>query len=208
MFLRVCFHFQVSDWCVLIIRRPFLTEVHLILFFRTYLKKRGYFSLKKSGKLQAMERASAFLDDAAQLWETEMCVVIEGYEAKKRSSVISSAISEELIVGAAMQQAYFAQAQSMVNGNLNPRQVQKFDQLTHDAQHSKGSTWMEKYGNLTLSRNQTLSHAAEQRSQNTDLEGTATARASASRPSLLELPDAHHRQGKRQILIFLLLMED
>jgi hypothetical protein len=68
-----------------------------------------------------------------------MCVVIEGYEANKRSGAISSAVSEELIVGAAMQQAYFAQAQNMVNGNLNPRQVQEFDRLTHDAQHPKGS---------------------------------------------------------------------
>jgi hypothetical protein len=48
-----------------------------------------------------------------------MCVAIEGYEAKKRSGAISIAISEELIVGAAMQQAYFAQAQSMVRGRLN-----------------------------------------------------------------------------------------
>jgi hypothetical protein len=60
-----------------------------------------------------------------------MFVVIEGYEAKKRSGAISIAVSEELIVGAAMQQAYFAQAQSMVNGNLNPHQVQEFNQLTH-----------------------------------------------------------------------------
>jgi hypothetical protein len=71
-----------------------------------------------------------------------MCVVIEGYEAKRRSGAISSTVSEELLVGAAMQQAYFVQAQSMVNGNLNPCQVQEFDQLTHDAQHLKGSMWM------------------------------------------------------------------
>ncbi len=64
MFLRVCFHFQVSHQCVLIIPRPFLTEMNLILFFRTYLKKKAYFSLKKSGKPQVMERASAFLDNA------------------------------------------------------------------------------------------------------------------------------------------------
>ncbi len=107
---------------------PFLTEMHLILFFRTYLKKRVYFSLKKLGKPQAMERASAFLDNAAQFWKTKMCEVIEGYEAKRRSGAISSTVSEELIVGAAMQQAYFAQAHSMVDGNLNPRQVQEFDQ--------------------------------------------------------------------------------
>ncbi len=138
--------------------------MNLILFFRTYLKKRAYFSLKKLGKLQAMERASAFLDNAAQLQETKMCVVIEGYEAKKRSGAISSAVSKELIVVAAIQQAYFAQAQSMVNGNLNPCQVQEFDQLTCDAQHPKGSTWTEKYRNLALSHDQTLSHAAEQRS--------------------------------------------
>jgi hypothetical protein len=128
-----------------------------------------------------------------------MCVlVIEEYEAKRRSGAISSTISEELIVGAAMQQAEFAQAQSMVNGNLNPRQVQEFEQLTHDAQYPKGSTWMEKYGNLALSLDQTSSRAAKQRSQNTHLEGTATAHASALHPSLLELPVAHHCQGKRQ----------
>jgi hypothetical protein len=148
MFLRLCFHFQVSDQCVLIMRRPFLTEMHLILFFRTYLKKRAYFSLKKLMKPQAMERASAFLDNAARLWETKMCVVIEGYEAKKRSGAISSTVSKELVIGAAIQQAYFVQAQSMVNWKLNPCQVQEFDQLTHDAQHRKGSTWTEKYGNL------------------------------------------------------------
>jgi hypothetical protein len=205
MFLSVCFHFQVSHQCVLILCRPFLTEMHLILFFRTYLKKRAHFSLKKSGKPHAMERASAFLDNAARLWETKMCVVIEGYEAKRRSGAISSAVSEELIVGAAMQQAYFAQAQSMVNGNLSPHQVQEFDQLIRDAQHPNGSTWTEKYGNLALSRDQTLSHAAEQRSQNTHLEGTATARASASRPSSFEsngeaivvAPVAHFCQEKR-----------
>jgi hypothetical protein len=32
-----------------------------------------------------------------------MCVVIEGYEAKKRSGAIFSTVSEELINGAAMQ---------------------------------------------------------------------------------------------------------
>ena len=111
-----------------------------------------------------MERASAFLDDAARLWETEMCMVIKTYEAKRSSGKISSAISDEQIVGAATQQAYFAQAQSIVNGNLNPRQVQEFDQLTRDAQHPKGSTMTEKYGNLSLSCDQSLSHAAEQRS--------------------------------------------
>jgi hypothetical protein len=137
-----------------------------------------------------------------------MFVVIEGYEAKKRSSVISSAISEELIVGAAMQQAYFAQAQSVVNGNLNPCQVQEFYQLTYDAQHPNGSTWTEKYGHLALSHDHTSSLAAEQRLQNTHLKGTATACASALCPSLLELPVAHHCQGKCKLLISLLLMED
>jgi hypothetical protein len=57
---------------------------------------------------------------------------------------------------------------------------------------------MEKYANLPLSHDQTSSCAAEQRSQNTHLEGAATARASAMRPSLLESPVAHHHQGKRQ----------
>ncbi len=128
-----------------------------------------------------------------------MCVVIEGYKAKRRSGAISSAVSEELIFGAAMQQAYFAQAQSMVNGNLFPCQVQGFDQLTCHAKHSKGFTWTEKYGHLALSHDQTSSCATEQRSQNTHLEGTATARASALRSSLLELPVAHHCQRKRQI---------
>ena len=108
-----------------------------------------------------------------------MCVVIEGYEAKRSSSEISSTISDEQIVGAATQQAYFAQAQSIVNGNLNPRQVQEFDQLTHNAQHPKGSTWTEKYGNLSLSRDQSLSCAAEQRSRNTHLVGPAAACAPA-----------------------------
>jgi hypothetical protein len=75
-----------------------------------------------------MERASVFLENAAQLWETKMCVVIEGYEAKKRIDAISSTVSEELIVGATMQQAYFVQSQSMVNGNLNLRQVREFNQ--------------------------------------------------------------------------------
>ena len=133
-----------------------------------------------------MERASAFLDDAARLRETKMCVVIKGYEAKRSSGKISSAISDEQIVGAATQQAYFAQAQCIVNGNLNPRQVQEFDQLTRDAQHPKGSTWTEKYGNLSLSRDQSSSRAAEQRSQNTHLVGTAAAHASALCPCLLE----------------------
>ena len=108
-----------------------------------------------------------------------MCVVIEGYEAKRSSSEISSTISDEQIVGAATQQAYFAQAQCIVNGNLNPCQVQEFDQLTRDAQHPKGSTWTEKYGNLSLSRDQSSSRAAEQRLRNTRLVGTAAARASA-----------------------------
>jgi hypothetical protein len=133
-----------------------------------------------------MERASAFLDDAARLRETEMCVVIKGYEAKRSSGKISSAISNEQIVGAAMQQAFFAQAQCIVNGNLNPHQVQEFDQLTHNAQHPKGSTWTEKYGNLSLSRDQSLSCAAEQRSRNTHLVGPAAARASALCTRLLE----------------------
>jgi hypothetical protein len=48
-----------------------------------------------------------------------------------------------------------------------------------------------------LSCDQTLSCAAEQRLQNSYLEGTATARASALHPSLLELHVAHHRQEKR-----------
>ncbi len=85
----------------------------------------------------------------------------------------------------------------MVNGNLNPRQVQEFNQLTCDAQHPKEFAWIENYGNLALSRYQTSSCAAEQRSQNTYLEGTATAHASALHPSLLELPVAHHCQEKR-----------
>jgi hypothetical protein len=103
MFLRICFHFQVSHLCVLILRHPFLTEMLLVLFFGTYSKKRAHFSLKQLGKPHAMERASAFLDDAACLRETEMCVVIEGYEAKRSSGEISSTISDEQIVGAATQ---------------------------------------------------------------------------------------------------------
>jgi hypothetical protein len=137
-----------------------------------------------------------------------MCVVIEGYKAKKRIGAISSAVSDELIVGAALQQAYFVQALSMVNGNLNPRQVPEFDLFTCDAQHPKVSTWTEKYGNLALSHDHTSSLAAEQRLQNTHLKGTATACASALCPSLLELPVAHHCQGKCKLLISLLLMED
>jgi hypothetical protein len=160
--------------------------MHLALFFRTYSKKRAHFSLQQLGKPHAMERASAFLDDAARLRETEMCVVIKGYEEKRSSGEISSAISDEQIVGAATQQAYFAQAQCIVNGNLNPRQVQEFDQLTRDAQHPKGSTWTEKYGNLSLSRDQSSSRAAEQRSRNTRLVSTAAARASASCARSLE----------------------
>jgi hypothetical protein len=137
-----------------------------------------------------------------------MCVVIEGYEAKRSSSEISSTISDEQIVGAATQQAYFAQAQSIVNGNLNPRQVQEFDQLTRDAQHPKGSTWTEKYGNLSVSCDQSSSHAAEQRSWNTRLVGTAAAGASALCPPLLESNSeatvvapvlAHRHQEKRPI---------
>ena len=171
---------------MLILRRPFLTEMHLALFFRTYSKKRAHFSLQQLGKPHAMERASAFLDDAARLWETDMCVVIKGYEEKRSSGEISSAISDEQIVGAATQQAYFAQAQCIVNGNLNPSQVQGLDQLTPDAQHPKGSTWTEKYGDLSLSRDQSSSRAAEQRSRNTHLVGTAAARASALCPRSLE----------------------
>jgi hypothetical protein len=182
MFLRVCFHFQVSDLCVLILRHLFLTEMHLVLFFGTYAKKRAHFSLKQLGKPHAMERASAFLDNAARLRETKMCVVIEGYEAKRSSGEISSTISDEQIVGAATQQAYFAQAQSIVNWNLNPRQVQEFDQLTRDAQHPKGSTWTKKYENLSLSCDQSSSCAAEQRSQNTLLVCTAAVCASALCP--------------------------
>jgi hypothetical protein len=44
---------------------------------------------------------------------------------------------------------------------------------------------------------QDIVSAAEQRLQNTHLEGTATAHASASCPSLLESPVAHHCQEKR-----------
>ncbi len=40
---------------------------------------------------QRLPQASAFLDNAAHLRETKMCVVIEGYEAKRRSGAISSA---------------------------------------------------------------------------------------------------------------------
>jgi hypothetical protein len=170
---------------VLILRRPFLTEMHLALFFRTYSKKRAYFSLQQLGNPHAMERASAFLDSCSSQ-ETEMCVVIKGYDAKRSSGKISSAISDEQIVGAATQQAYFAQAQCIVNGNLNPSQVQGLDQLTPDAQHPKGSTWTEKYGDLSLSRDQSSSRAAEQRSRNTHLVGTAAARASALCPRSLE----------------------
>jgi len=64
--------------------------------------------------------------------------------------------------------------------------VQEFDQLTRDAQHPKGSTWTEKYGNLSLSCDQSSSRAAEQRSRNTHLVGTAAARASALCPRSLE----------------------
>ena len=149
---------------MLILHCPFLTEMHLALFFRTYSKKRAHFSLQQLGKPHAMERASAFLDDAARLQETKMCVVIKGYEAKRSSGKISSTISDEQIVGAATQQAYFAQAQCIVNGNLNPCQVQEFDQLTHDGQHPKGSLWTEKYGILSLSCDQSSCRAAEQRS--------------------------------------------
>ncbi len=169
MFLCICFHFQVSHWCVLIICHPFLTEMHLILFFET---------------------------------------VIEGYEAKRRSGAISIAVSEELIVGAAMQQAYFAQAQSMVNGNLNPCQVQKIDQLTREAQHPKGSTWTEKYGNLALSRDQTPSRAAEQRLQKTHLEGTAKHVHLPCAPLCWDCLLPIIVRGKGKLLIFLLLMED
>ena len=64
--------------------------------------------------------------------------------------------------------------------------MQEFDQLTRDAQHPKGSTMTEKYGNLSLSCDQSLSHAAEQRSQNTHLVGTAAACTSALCPHSLE----------------------
>ncbi len=86
--------------------------------------------------------------------------------------------------------------------------MQEFDQLTRNAQHPKGSTWTEKYGNLSLSRDQSSPHAAEQRSRNTHLVGTAAARASALCPPLLESNGeatvvapilAHRRQEKRPI---------
>jgi hypothetical protein len=182
--------------------------MHLILFFSTYLKKRAYFGLKKSGKLQAMERASVFLDNAAQLWEIEMCVVIEGYEAKKRSGAISSAVSEELISGAAMQQAYFAQAQSMVNGNRKPCQVQEFDQLTHDAQHPKGSTWTEKYGNLALSRDQTSSRALSRDCKILILKAQQLHVHLPCTPLCWNCLLPIIVRGKGKLLIFLLLMED
>jgi hypothetical protein len=149
--------------------RPFASLSILKLFYSAVdLIDDSSFKFDTFEKLQKRVQRrmlfAAFLDDAARLWETEMCVVIKGYEAKRSSGKISSAISDEQIVGAAMQQAYFAQAQCIVNGNLNPRQVKDFGQLTRDAQHPKGSTWTEKYGNLSLSRDQSSSHAAEQRS--------------------------------------------
>ena len=69
--------------------------------------------------------------------------------------------------------------------------------------------WTKKYGNLSLSRDQSSSHAAEQRSRNTCLVGTAAACASALCPTSLESNGeatvavpvlAHRRQEKRPIL--------
>jgi len=91
--------------------------------------------------------------------------------------------------------------------------LHQLDQLTWDAQHPKGSTWTKMYGNLSLSCVQSSSRAAEQRSQNTHLVGTASARASALCPPFLESNGeatvvapvlapvlAHCRQEKRPIL--------
>ena len=91
----------------------------------------------------------------------------------------------------------------------NTCQVQEFDHVTRNAQHPKGSTWTEKYGNLSLSCDQSSSHAAEQRSGNTRFVGTAAACASALCPPLLESNGeatvvapvlAHRSQEKRPIL--------
>ena len=74
-----------------------------------------------------MERASDFLDNAARLWQTEMSVIISGFEAKKMSGAIPSSIPDEKLYDAAGQQATFAQAIHFAPANLNQRQVHEFE---------------------------------------------------------------------------------
>jgi hypothetical protein len=153
--------------------------MHLVILFRSYSSKKAYFSMDKSKNPVVMKKASDFLDNAARLRQTEMCVIIDGFEAKKKSGAIPSSIPDGKIYAAAEQQATFAQANHIARANLNPRQMQEFERSFSDAQHPNGSTWTAGYGNLSLNSEQISSRAAEQRSRNTGLAGTAAARASA-----------------------------
>ena len=122
-------------------------------------------------------------------------MIIDGFEAKKKSGAIPSSIPDGKIYAAAEQQATFAQAIHIACANLNPHQMQEFERAFSNAQHPNGSTWTVGYGNLSLNREQTLSHAAEQRSRNTGLAGTAAACASAGAVVV-----APRNQEKRPIL--------
>jgi hypothetical protein len=109
-----------------------------------------------------------------------MVVIRDNLEAKRSSGVISSSIPEEHISAVARQQAFFAQANFMSDAILNPRQVQEFDGAFRDAQHQNGSTWTDRYGNLSMNPDKKSSRAAEQRSRNSGLLDTAGARKAAA----------------------------
>jgi hypothetical protein len=156
--------------------------MHLVILFRSYSSKKAYFSMDKSKNPDVMERASDFLDNAARLRQTEMCVIIDGFEAKKKSGAIPSSIPDGKIYAAAEQQATFAQANHIARANLNPRQMQEFERSFSDAQHPNGSTWTAGYGNLSLNSEQTSSTARKTAKKTTaKMEATVAAGLSNNR---------------------------
>jgi hypothetical protein len=69
--------------------------MHLVLFFQNLLKEESTFLPKAVGKTAC----HAFLDNETCLWETKMCVVIEGYEAKRSSGEISRPFLASKLLG-------------------------------------------------------------------------------------------------------------
>ena len=96
--------------------------------------------MNESKTPMVMERASDFLDNTARLRQTEMSVIISGFEAKKMSGAIPSLIPDRKLYDAAEQQATFAQAIHIARAKLNPRQVHEFERNINDAQHPKGGS--------------------------------------------------------------------
>ena len=118
---------------------------------------------KEDTTTSAQEEARLFLDNAARARVTTENAQTKSLKQARDEGTVASTTTDQDIGNYASAVGYHSAATSILN-NPPSRRVSRFLEESVDAaQHSKGPTWTEKYGDLRGST------AAKQRAKNTGL---------------------------------------